>query len=327
MPKISVIVPVYNVEGYLSRCLNSLLQQTFQDFELICIDDGSTDGSSDLLKTYQAQYPQQIRIKRTANQGLSGARNEGLSLASGEYICFIDSDDWVHPNLFEQWYHLALQHQADIIACGIEVVSESGKSLYQYGLVDEPLTPESVALQTNEVCNKLYHRRLLEGFEFPLGQWYEDLSTVPILLTRANRIVQWREMGYYYFQRHDSITKTYDDRVLHILLAFRSLKKELDWETSAWHQLLAKHVAYTLIRIASIPVSSKRVNLYRALKQEMGSFMTPSSLSFGSRAEGGNARVLITLWLSEHWILLDVVLQMEVYLRYQLRKWNREFKK
>ena len=115
---ISLIIPVYNVEKYLARCLDSVINQTFKDLEIICIDDGSTDNSSDILQNY-ALKDERIVVIRQANAGLSAVRNVGISRAKGEYICFIDSDDWIDFDFCEKLYNSAEKHSADIAVAGI----------------------------------------------------------------------------------------------------------------------------------------------------------------------------------------------------------------
>ncbi|WP_195218180.1 glycosyltransferase family 2 protein [Turicibacter sanguinis] len=319
MARISIIVPIYNVEAYLPTCLDSLVSQTYKDIEIICIDDGSTDKSSIILDSYVSRYPYLIRAFTILNKGLSGARNEGLKYATGEYICFIDSDDWLDIDLIENWMQVATKEQCDIVICGIQVVNKKGHILYKYGYLEGDLTPPRVSLETNEACNKLYHRSLFEGVLFPEGRWYEDLSLIPTLLTRAKSIGQVSQYGYYYLQRDGAITKTYDKRVLDICLAFDDIIRENNWSQQEYTRLFVKHAVYTLIRVGSISSRVQRYELYQSFyeyTQKVNSLLLFKKLS---RQEGKNAMLLITLFIKRHWYLLDTILQIEIKLR---RSWG-----
>lgn len=140
MPKISVVVPVYNVENYLCKCINSILDQTFSDFELILIDDKSPDKSGDICDEY-AKRDKRIRvIHKMQNEGVSAARNDGLDTARGDYLTFIDSDDWIEPIFLEHLYHIAVEKNADIVTCTLKYDGEAkkfGRTLGTYDGVSE----------------------------------------------------------------------------------------------------------------------------------------------------------------------------------------------
>lgn len=315
MAQISIIVPIYNVAPYLSACLDSLVSQTFQDIEIICINDGSTDDSSIILESYARRYPYLIRSFTILNKGLSGARNEGLKHAKGDYICFIDSDDWLDIDLLENWMHLVNNEKYDIVICGIQVVNEQGKKLYKYGHLDGDLTAPKVSLETNEACNKLYHRSLWEGVVFPEGRWYEDLSIIPTILSRAKSIGQVSQYGYYYVQREGAITKTYDERVLDICLAFNDIRLENNWTQQEYTRLFLKHAAYTLIRIGSISSLRLRFKMYKKFYEYTQQNIPLALLQQLSDQEGKNALVLITLFMQKYWNVLDVILRFEIIIR------------
>ena len=116
MPKVSVIIPVYNVEKYLSECLDSVVNQTLKDIEIICVNDGSPDGSAEILEEY-AQKDNRIKVITQENRGVSEARNSGLKIASGEYIAFLDSDDYIDLKFFEQLYKRGIESNSDVVVC------------------------------------------------------------------------------------------------------------------------------------------------------------------------------------------------------------------
>ncbi len=178
MVKVSVIVPVYNVEKYLSKCLDSILNQTLKDIEIICINDGSSDMSPEILKTY-AQKDARIIVLNQVNKGLGAARNAGIQIAKGEYIGFVDSDDFIDEDFYEKLYLAAVKNNAEIAAAGYERINYKG---IKY--TDERVytTPEEKYKLTNipkacYVWNKIYKNSDLRMSEikFREGVFYEDL--------------------------------------------------------------------------------------------------------------------------------------------------------
>ena len=195
---ISIIIPVYNTEKYVNKCIESLLGQTYQNFEIIIIDDGSSDSSPALCDAFAAEYPK-IRVIHQKNKGLSAARNRGLELAQGEYVFFLDSDDYLNENALQNLVNVQQKYQADLVIGGYCRVYDSGKD-------------EEVALfpfQQNEVelseyefwklsmfnmsaivaWGKLYNRKLWEGESFPEGKINEDLGILPHIIPKCKRIV------------------------------------------------------------------------------------------------------------------------------------------
>ena len=141
---ISVIVPVYNVQAYLERCLNSILSQTYPDFEVICIDDGSTDASGKICDIYQ-ERDHRIRVYHIENHGVSYARNHGLSVMRGDWFCFVDSDDWIEPDYIGRMYELAKEKQCEVAACGIDIT-------YRYGKEPKIIDEEIFTFETSKEC-------------------------------------------------------------------------------------------------------------------------------------------------------------------------------
>ena len=178
MPKISVILPIYNVEKYLRRCLDSVLNQTFTDFEAICVNDGSPDKSLHILEEYAAK-DSRIKIVTQENQGLSMARNNGLKVAKGDYIYFLDSDDAIHPKLLEIAYTFASKNNADMVCFGFEKsdgIEYAPKNInienLKYKVTDNPL---NLALSNSKfripfnVWTKFYKKEILNGINFIKG--------------------------------------------------------------------------------------------------------------------------------------------------------------
>ena len=211
--KISVIVPVYNVETYLRECLDSLINQTFQELELICVNDGSTDSSLEILEEY-ASKDSRIKIINQTNQGLSAVRNNGLKLATGEFIAFIDSDDWVDLDYFEKLYSVATKNNCDIAAATI-VRKRPKSQKYRVHYTEEKICntlEEKINACNIPVCcyvwNKLYRSELVKNNFFKEGVYFEDVLWTPEVLKQSNKLVTVPDVNYYYRVTKGSIVKT-----------------------------------------------------------------------------------------------------------------------
>lgn len=212
VPEISVIVPVYKVEPYLERCVRSVQNQTFQDFELILVDDESPDRCGELCDDYARQDPR-IRVLHKKNGGLSDARNAGMDLARGRYVCFVDSDDFIDPEMLQVLYDLAQKHQAEIAICGVRDCYKG--RVQEHNPVEEELVVSGVeALRLTlegkkllvSVCTKLICRELAEKNRFRKGRTYEDAFYNPQLLLGAKVVAVTTRSLYSYWHRADSIT-------------------------------------------------------------------------------------------------------------------------
>ena len=211
MPEISVIVPVYNVERYLTRCIDSILAQTYQNFELILVDDGSTDGSGTLCDSYMKK-DSRIKVIHKKNGGLSDARNSGIDAAEGEFLSFIDSDDWVRPDFLNILHGNAVQYGADASVVNLHKEYDDGR-IEKLNRVSEELLSREEALQNlyrigiyiNVACNKLYKSALFSDIRYPVGKLHEDGFTTYKLLYKANRVYYSNADLYCYYQRSGSI--------------------------------------------------------------------------------------------------------------------------
>ena len=213
MKAVSIIIPTYNVEGYIGICLDSILKQNMQNFEIIIIDDGSKDKSHEVALEYQKKYPGKIRAYKQENTGQGGARNKGITLAEGEYILFVDSDDTVELTLVEKTYQLAKKTDADMVLFDAYVTDESGKVLTVMkgcNIDAKEISVEKypkVLLEYPCPWNKLYRRSIFDNpdMRFPTGMWYEDLVGACIFLSNAHKIEVLAEPLYYYMQRSTSV--------------------------------------------------------------------------------------------------------------------------
>ena len=209
---ISVIVPVYNVEPYLQKCLDSILTQTYRDLEIILIDDGSTDRCGQICDEYAKADPR-VSVFHTENRGLSCARNLGLQHAKGDWIGFIDSDDWIETDMFECLTKKAEETDADVIECGyiLEFVATSEKrqvieqTVYGMDAIKALIRGEI----REQVWNKLWKRYLFGTVAFPEGRYYEDIATVYKVIRNA-RVVSTDRFLYHYVQRKTAISHSHD---------------------------------------------------------------------------------------------------------------------
>ncbi len=220
MTKISIIVPVYNVEKFLPRCLDSLINQTLKDIEIICINDGSTDSSLDILKKY-AQKDNRIFILEQENLGMSIARNNGMKIAQGEYIGFTDSDDWVDLDFYEKLYNAAKKSDADIAAGEIFTIHKIKKEYYLKFKKEELITDISqkfLVCNVPKYCyvwNKIYKTDKLKelNLEFEPNVYYEDRMFTVQALNLTNSLITVPNTGYNYFRPNpNSIIKTKSEK-------------------------------------------------------------------------------------------------------------------
>ena len=215
--KLSIIVPVYNVEQYLPRCIESIVMQMHNDYELILIDDGSTDNSSSLCDNVAIEYPHlNITIQHQANKGLSAARNRGIEIAQGEYITFIDSDDYIDPQTLAPNMEILLAHpEIDMLEYPIEIHAGADKA-HLLHFHHETISTEVFAdwLQRRGyrhcyACNKIYKKQLWETTRFPIGIAFEDSAIMPEII-RLCRCIHYSAHGCYRYVAHDgTITTTY----------------------------------------------------------------------------------------------------------------------
>lgn len=214
-PLISIVVPVYNIEKYIARCIKSILNQTYDNLEIILVDDGSTDNSARICKSLQNVDPRIIVLSQK-NTGLSAARNTGISYSHGEYISFIDGDDYISANFVKEMFESLIANKADIAVCSILNVDDTGKAVgISTKLNDAVLTNEEVfnKIVANEskawtiisACNKIFKKNLFDNIKFPEGKLNEDAFIAYPLFASADRICFLKNYLYYYVQRESSI--------------------------------------------------------------------------------------------------------------------------
>ncbi len=212
MPKVSIIVPVYNVELYLIKCLDSLVDQTLKDIEIIAVNDGSTDNSKQILEIYSKKYPEKIKVLQKINGGLSDARNFGIPHATGEYIAFLDSDDYVEPDMYEKMYKEAIEENSDMVECDF-IWEYSNKKKIDKG--KSYINKKEMMIYGRVVAwNKLIKKSVLDNakIEFPKGLRYEDVEFFYKIIPYCNKISFVKEPLVHYVQRDSSIANSQNER-------------------------------------------------------------------------------------------------------------------
>lgn len=213
-PKISIIVPVFNIESFLTTCIESILNQEFQDFELILVDDGSTDRSGAMCDDF-AEVDKRIQVVHTENMGQSSARNLGISLAIGEYIGFVDSDDYISSVMYSSLYEKIIASNADISICNF-LVGDKDNYYRPFAVNVNDMTLDTEAalkeIYTNRIlsfspCNKLYRRSLFDTISFNVSIIYEDMDISYRLISKSERIVYIKKELYYYRYNSNSTLK------------------------------------------------------------------------------------------------------------------------
>lgn len=277
MPNVSVIVPVYKVEAYLDRCLESILAQSYRDFEIILVDDGSPDRCGEICDAYAAQYPF-IHAIHQKNGGLSAARNTGIDWAfahsDSSYLAFVDSDDWVHPEYLNTLYHALRENDCKISACGI--FRTSGEKIpfnqdfdsfclssdtYYCGQFHEGLT--AVA------WNKLYDKQLFQSLRYPVGKLHEDEFTTYQMIYRCERVAVTCAQLYAYYQNPEGIMRsTWNPRRMHMLEAF---EQQIDFAQKAGYLNLLKKAAEQYLYASYEQLLQADAAYRKELRKKLGS--------------------------------------------------------
>ncbi len=253
-PKISIIVPVYNTETYLRQCLDSIVGQTCESLEIILVDDGSVDQSGLICDEYAARDTR-IRVIHQPNRGVSAARNAGLEISSGEWVGWVDSDDWIVPEMYTYLLQCAERYGVDIAVCSRYECSRDGTVFYGWEKPEILDTEQAVGLLLankelqNFLWDKLWKRTLFDGIVFPEGKTFEDIAVMHRLFLAAKRVACLPEALYYYRQRSGSIVD--DQSLANRINHYRAAKLRMDEMYDQWpqfrHLLEAQCVASSIM--------------------------------------------------------------------------------
>lgn len=251
-PKISVIVPVYKAEPYLRKCLDSIVNQTYQNIEIILVDDGSPDNCGAICDEYAAK-DKRIQVIHKANGGVASARNAGLDAAAGDYIGWVDSDDWIEPEMFETMLNSAEERKADIVICS-RVESYPDSSFQMRWQRVEALSKEQAIARLVEddvvrsyLCDKLWKRELFREIRIPQLKVLEDMAVMYPLFMRAERVVCLPDVLYHYEHHDNSLTATpsLESRMDFCRVA-RERYEALEWDFPQ----LSEHLSPVLVEAA-----------------------------------------------------------------------------
>ena len=229
MYKLSVIVPVYNVEKYLDKCLNSLVRQNIDDYEIIVVNDGTRDNSQKIIDEYVGKYPDLVKSFIKENGGLSDARNYGIKRATGEYITFLDSDDYIEEDTYKNMLAIAYKDNLDLVVSDLEYVWEDGTK--------EPFIKEGINRVSSDDLknlflsplfswNKIYKKELFDKLDckYPVGLWYEDIPVTLKFFSSIDKVGYYNCVSYHYLQRNTSILgSSYNDKMYDIFTIFKGV--------------------------------------------------------------------------------------------------------
>ena len=231
MVKLSVVVPVYNVEKYIGKCLDSLVKQDIQDYEIIVVNDGTKDNSQKIIDEYVKKYPDIVKSYIKENGGLSDARNYGIARASGVYITFLDSDDYIEPDTYKNMIDIAYKDNLDLVVSDLEYYwdfkpgwNPNIKKLIKEGInrvSDDDL--KNLFLSPLFSWNKIYKKELFDKLDckYPVGLWYEDIPVTLKFFSSIDKVGYYNHVSYHYLQRSTSILgSSYNDNMYYIFLFF-----------------------------------------------------------------------------------------------------------
>lgn len=275
MPKFSIIIPVYNVEKYLKKCLDSVFNQTYKDYEVIVVNDGTKDNSMDIVKDYN------VKVINQKNQGLSAARNAGVKVATGDYLIFLDSDDYWEKNLLKE-LSKSLKNNPDLVRFQINEVYEDGRVIpYQEESFTNLSGPDAFKkivkyhFVENAWCYAISKKYYLENkFEFKTGTIHEDFGLIPLIIMKAKRVNSINYLGYNYLQRQGSImsNKNYEktkkkvaDMYLHYNYLIEEINK-LDVDTTTFKSFIANSL---ILKITELNHKDYKVYLNKLKKEKV----------------------------------------------------------
>ena len=215
MKKLSVIIPCYNTEKYIKKCLDSVLNSTLKDIEVIVINDGSKDSTLDIIKSYKDK---RLIIIDKKNDGVAMARNDGIKKATGEYITFIDSDDYIESTMYEEMYNKAKELDLDMIACDINIIYPDKEVVVSSNITDSTTNKDLMIDAYAAMWNKLYKREMIKDLKFSKGiNLCEDVEFLYKVYSRVKRVGSINKPFYNYIQRPNSLTYVYDDKIYHTI--------------------------------------------------------------------------------------------------------------
>ena len=290
---LTIIIPAWNAEKTLDECLNSIFAQTVSDFEVRIVNDGSTDGTEGLLRQWQARYPGQLFFETVENGGQGRARNLALEKARGQFIGFVDSDDWIEPDMYEKLLAVSQKENADLTLCEVTAHFPDGSTDQER--IYRPDRPMASAGFAN---NKLFRRELLDGVRFAEEKlWYEDLEFTAIAIHRAKKIAHLDESLYHYRRGLPSTMNNRNaEKNLDLLTVMQHLEDELLPDArDDFEFLVLNHVLLDAMnRVQAMDVPEKR-NVLWMLRSWVHGKIPQLSACESFRRESWNRRIIMRL--------------------------------
>lgn len=308
--KLSIIVPVYNAQATLDKCLDSLLEQDIQNYEVICVDDGSTDSSFEILSNYKIKYSH-LSVYKKNNGGQASARNLALSHALGDFISFVDSDDWIEKNMYRLILTTMEKEESDIGVCDM-VEHFSSKDVYHSFCANH-----SPFAQAGSACNKVFRRSCLNGLTFPLSLWYEDFNFTTKILLRTNTISYIPKGLYHYrFCENSTMHNQNSLRNLDMIKIFEDIlcySKEHNLYAEHYHDLaylFLDHVYITTINRVALHKTKEKKQVIQTLAM-FGKENFPNLFSLPFYQElPKNKAIIAKLNSNAHWRISKFLLAL-----------------
>jgi glycosyltransferase involved in cell wall biosynthesis len=277
--KVSVIVPVYNVEKFIDKCLNSLVNQTLKEIEIIVVNDGSPDNSQKIIDKYVKKYPEKVQSFIKENGGQGSARNLGIEKAKGEYISFVDSDDWLDLDALEKMYSLAKKDNSDIVIC--DMVDHYAN----YTIYHNCTKYNSVFEVTPSACNKIFKKELIKDFRFLSKLWYEDFNFTTKILFNTDKISNISEGFYHCNCGHESTmnnnnSKKNLDMIIIMDDIINYLKENKKYDENIASYLIFDHILITTINRLALQKSKDKketINIFLIFSKYIIQFLKLSS--------------------------------------------------
>ena len=242
--KLSIIAAVYNLEKYLPRCLDALVNQTLQEIEILCVNDGSTDSAPQIIEEYQKKYPDKIKVFHKENGGEFTTRNYGLERATGEYVTFVDTDDYVEPNWAEKLYNAAKENDADLAVCGFERIDLETNKVVATNMTNFGNTVKEINSQDDYLLfinpapwNKVYKREKVKDLRFLPFRGFNDTMFLASCYTRMKKIAFVSDVLYHYYLRYDSQIHTVNEQDVNNLKKYLLEVKQLYIKSNKYEEM------------------------------------------------------------------------------------------
>ena len=291
--KISVIVPVYKAEDYLRECVDSILAQTMSDLEIILVNDGSPDNSQLIIAEYVSAYPDKVKAIAVENGGQGRARNFGIDMARGDYLSFIDSDDYLEADAFEIMLKAADENDADIVVCDMEKRWDSGKSEYvKAALQNHPLA------SAGSSSNKIFRRSLVGSIRFPVGVWYEDFEfSAKLLMLSGKTVFVDKPLYIYRCGQESTMNNNNSEKNLDIITVMENIKtfSETCLDRDGYEFMLLNHVLLESIKRTAMQSGKEKRKIIKTLRSYVRENIPSLNACKSYRSESRNRRIIMRL--------------------------------